>query len=73
MLHDTSMVLSSSAQLATVDGESSEHCLPVTDDRVCIPTISNRVTTLSTIGSVENSSLRLSLDKITPEPNVPEF
>lgn len=73
MLHDTSMVLSSTAQLSTVNGESSEHRLPVTDDRVCIPTISNRVTTLSTIGSVENSSLRLSLDRITPEPNVPEY
>ena len=56
MLHDTSTASSSTAQLAIANGENNESGLPVGDQGVSIPMISNRVTTLSTIGSVGNSA-----------------
>jgi len=59
MLHDTPTASSSVAQLAIANGTS----LPDADHNTIIPTISNRVTTLSTMENAENiSDLALELD-----------
>lgn len=56
VLHNTSIASSSTTRLAIMIGESNELDLPVSDNNAVIPKISNRVTTLSTVGSVETSS-----------------
>jgi hypothetical protein len=71
MLRDTSTASSSTTQLAIANGERNEGGLPVADLNAIIPTISNRVTTLSTMGSVESSSARLPHD-FTPELDITE-
>jgi hypothetical protein len=71
ILHDTSTSSSSIAQLAIANGESNENGLSVGDHSVSIPMISNRVTTLSTMESVENNARRP--QALTPELDITEI
>jgi len=72
MLHDPLNVSSSTAQHAIMGGERNQHGLPISDDNAVISTISNRVLTLSTIGSAEINNERLSLEITTAELGMPE-
>jgi hypothetical protein len=54
MLRNTSMASSTTPQLALAENDSNEEPLPVAGHNTFIPTISNRVTTLSTTRSTES-------------------